>query len=151
MAAQGATEVHLVGDGLGANLALVAAADDARVKDVALIDAGLNLDGVKLPTPLATYGARPVLFVTSSGDAYAVRSADLLQPKAQGPNDVLVVPGAGQLAAMLVSDPQVTSVVLSWVAGTYFLSEGELDKARTNLTTGDTTGIQTKGKSFGER
>lgn len=146
--AKGAKEVAVVGASFGANLALHAAADDPSIATLVLLSPGLNLSGVSVGQAMERYGARPVLMVASSDDAYAIRSVNFLEEKAKGDKHVEVLESAGSGVKMLNRDPSLEATLLSWLNGSFFLQPGR-SKPQT-LSTGDNTAIETSGKRFGE-
>jgi dienelactone hydrolase len=70
-----ATAIGVAGASLGANLAVVAAAADPRIRSLALISPSLDYRGVRIDGPMKQYGNRPALIVASLKDPYAARSA----------------------------------------------------------------------------
>ena len=149
---KGATKVALIGDKLGANLALVEAADDATVTNVIALSPGLNIAGVTVSAAVEKYGARPLLLIASTEDAYAVRTASLLEEKATGEKHYELLEAAGSGVKMLNKAPSLEPIMLTWLKGTYFQKVG----ANANGTTGaptvgiETQGIQTTGSRYGE-
>ena len=61
----------LAGASIGANLAVLAAADDPTVRSLALLSVGLDYRGLRLEAALKKFGARPALLVASQEDPYA--------------------------------------------------------------------------------
>jgi len=72
------SSIGVLGASLGANLAVVAAGADPRVRSLVLVSPSLDYRGVRIETPFRQYGARPALFVASLWDPYAVRSVRTL-------------------------------------------------------------------------
>lgn len=148
--AKGATKVALIGDKLGANLALVEAADDLTVTNVIALSAGLNVSGVTVSAAVEKYGARPLLLVASAEDAYATRTAGVLESKATGEKHYELLENAGTGVKMFNKAPNLEPVMLAWLNGTFFQKPGA-DTAGTGPAVGiDTKGIQTTGSKYGE-
>jgi pimeloyl-ACP methyl ester carboxylesterase len=145
---KGATKIAIVGANLGANLALNAAADDLKVTNVILLSPGLNLSGVTCGAAMDRYGARPILLVAGSDDAYAVKAVNYLDGKAIGEKHVEVLENAGSGVKMMNRDATLEGMVLAWLNGTYFLKAGERKPAA--IATGDQTGLTSSGTRFGE-
>jgi pimeloyl-ACP methyl ester carboxylesterase len=143
----GAASVHLVGAELGANLAVQVAAADPQVADLALLSPGMNLDGVASPSALEAYGDRPALLVVSREDAYAMRSAGVLEGKAQGRFYIETLDNAGSGIRMLNSDPGLEGKLVAWLNGTYDLNA---TRAARTVTTEQTDTVETTGVRFGD-
>jgi dienelactone hydrolase len=109
-----ATTVGVVGASLGANLAVVAAAADPRVRSLALVSASLDYRGVRIETALRQYGSRPALLLASQGDAYAARSAKELAKDAPGVREVQLseMPAHGTL--LLAREPEMVRILVEW-------------------------------------
>jgi pimeloyl-ACP methyl ester carboxylesterase len=144
----GAAKVHLVGDEFGANLAVQAAAADTEINDIALLSAGMNLEGVATPAAMETYGARPALVVASAGDSYSARSASVLEGKAAGPVYLEILVGEAKGVRMLTRDPQLEGKLVAWLNGTYDLDGRRGDRT---VTTEAGEDVETTGVRFGDR
>ena len=144
---QGASSVHLIGAEVGANLVVVSASDDPNVTDIALLSAGMNLEGVPSPSALEAYGERPALIVTSAGDSYGARSASVLESKAQGRVYVEMLDGDAKGTRLLTRDPQLEGKLVAWLNGTY-----DLDGRRASRTVTTEAGedVETSGVRFGD-
>ena len=148
--ANGATSVAIVGAKLGANLAVNAAAADPSVTNLVLLSPGMNVKGVSASTALEQYGARPALIVASSDSAYDNKSALFLEGKGKGVCHYEMLTGAGSGAKMLNRDPDLENMVISWLNGTFFRGDGTKGGEK-NLSTGDTSTVETTGTKFGEK
>ena len=106
--------VGLAGASLGANLAVVAAAADARVRSIALVSPSLDYRGVRIDTLLRHYGARPALLMASLHDPYAARSVRELAQDAPGRREVRwsSVPAHGTV--LLSRDPDLVRSLVEW-------------------------------------
>ncbi len=144
----GAAKVHLVGAEFGANLAVLSAAADTEISDIALLSAGMNLEGVASPAAMETYGARPALVIASAGDSYSARSATVLEGKAAGPVYLEILEGEAKGIRMLTRDPQLEGKLIAWLNGTY-----DLDGRRGGRTVTTEAGeeVETSGVRFGDR
>jgi len=147
--AKGATRVDVVGAGLGANLALHAAAADPSIASAVLLSPGLNLQGVTLASAVEGYGIRPLLVVASQEDSYSTRSGTYLEEKIRGEKKFELLENAGSGVKMLNRAPTLEGLLVSWLNGSYELTSG-VGKPD-SLTTGDGAAIETKGKKFGEQ
>src|SRR5687768_10607075 len=115
----GATEIHLVGARLGANLGLNAAATNPAIVDLVLLSPSLNIHGVKVSSTVAPLGTRSVLVATSDDDAMSVKTATWLVEQVQGPKHLAMFPSAGSGARMLNSAPDLETLIVSWLNGTF--------------------------------
>jgi|SRR5687768_13312322 len=67
--------IGVAGASLGANLAVIAAAADPRIRSLALVSPSLDYRGVRIEAAMKQYGDRPALLLASLKDPYAARSA----------------------------------------------------------------------------
>lgn len=112
---RGAEKVALVGAEVGANLALLVAADDPTVASVAMLSPGLDYKGLLPGEAAKRYGARPLLLVASKDDAYGLRSATALDAVSPGPHTVQVFEAAGKGTKMFNREPSLESQLLGFV------------------------------------
>jgi alpha-beta hydrolase superfamily lysophospholipase len=106
--------VSLAGASLGATLALLAAADDASVRGVALLSPALDYRGLRIDAAARKLGTRPMLLVASDEDPYALRSSRELQKGAGSTRELLILNAAGHGTTMLQRNPDLASVLLDW-------------------------------------
>lgn len=149
----GVTEIHLVGARLGANLGLNAAATNPAIVDVVLLSPSLNIHGVKVSATIAPLGTRSLLVATSDDDPVSLKTATWLVDQAQGPKHLATFPSAGTGARMLNSAPDLETLIVSWVSGTFRPAVGDpsdLSKAG-ELKTRPVETIETRGTRLEER
>ena len=146
---KGCTEVAIVGASIGANLALLVAADDPEITNVVLLSPGLDYKGVSTESAIETYGERPVLIVVSKEDQYSARSGLLLDSMARGYHVLEIYDGAGHGTKMLNREPSLESLLISWLNGSYRL-DAEGVGAGGGIQAGDQSTIETEGKKLGE-
>lgn len=145
---QGVTEVSCVGASIGANLCLNLAAQEPKVANLVLLSPGLKYKGVATPSAMEAYGDRPVLFVASEDDTYSFKSAQILDGRAAGQKHLELLESAGHGSKMLNREPRLEGTVVSWLLGTYELSNGEVVTPRP--AGGTTVGeVETTGKKLG--
>ena len=106
--------VGIAGASLGANLAVLAAADDTAVVSLALLSPSLEYRGLRSEAALRKYGGRPALLVASDDDPYAMRSAKDLQKAGPGMRELLVLNGAGHGTNMLTRSPDLGRALIDW-------------------------------------
>ncbi len=149
--AAGFTDIQIVGASIGANLALQVAAEDPSIKSVVLLSPGLDYKGVTSEEALAKYGERPVLVVVSKDDRYSAKSGLVLDSQAKGVHSLVIYDTAGHGTKMLNKEPELEPLVLSWLLGTYTMTDVDGGASRAaGLQTGDTNKIETTGKKLGE-
>jgi dienelactone hydrolase len=104
----------IAGASLGANVAVLAAADNPAVRSLALLSVSGEYRGLRLEQALRKFGSRPALLVASNEDPYALRSSRQAVTMGDGPRELRVLSGAGHGTAMLAGDPDLASVLVDW-------------------------------------
>jgi dienelactone hydrolase len=110
--------IGIAGASLGANVAVLAAADDPAVRSLALLSVSGDYRGLMLEQALKKFGSRPALLVASNEDPYALRSSRQAVTMGGGPRELRVLSGAGHGTAMLASDPDLASALVDWFVRT---------------------------------
>jgi len=105
----------LIGASIGSNLALQIAADQPAISTVILLSPGLDYRGVTTEVPLQQYGSRPILIVASEEDVYAADSSRTLTDLAQGESQLEMCNGAGHGTRMFNAQPELSSLLLTWL------------------------------------
>ncbi|HVL69890.1 MAG TPA: alpha/beta fold hydrolase [Vicinamibacterales bacterium] len=108
--------IGLLGASLGANLALLHAAEGG-VPSLALLSPSLDYRGLRIDGAARKYGGKPMLLVASDDDPYARRSALELQ-KAAGGRQLLTLSGAGHGTNMLLRAPELHQALVDWFVRT---------------------------------
>ena len=106
--------IGMAGASLGANVAVLAAANDPSVRSLALLSVSLDYRGLKLEQALKKYASRPALLVASSEDPFALRSAREAVTMGDGARELRVLAGAGHGAVMLARDPDLATALVDW-------------------------------------
>ena len=106
--------IGMAGASLGANVAVLAAANDSSVKSLALLSVSLDYRGLRLEQALKTFTSRPALLVASSEDPYAVRSARQSVTMGDGARELRVLSGAGHGTVMLAREPDLATALVDW-------------------------------------
>jgi pimeloyl-ACP methyl ester carboxylesterase len=106
--------IGVVGASLGATLAALAAADDPRVRSLALLSPSLDYRGLPIAGALKAYGDRPALLVASRGDPYAARSVRELAAGPAGLREVLWsdIPAHGTF--LLTRQTELNQSLVEW-------------------------------------
>jgi len=105
----------IVGASIGANLALVQAASEPRIRGVVLLSPGLEYRGIKTADPMQAYGQRPVLIVAAEGDSYAADSSRKLNDLAQGAHHLEMFTGNAHGTDLLSAQPELRWLILDWL------------------------------------
>ena len=108
------SRIGLAGASLGANLAVLAAADDPLVKSLVLLSPSLDYRGVRIEAALRKYGKRPAFLVASKEDAYARRTVGDLAKGSGAIREVLMLDGAGHGTGMLAHAPELGAQIAGW-------------------------------------
>lgn len=149
--AQGVSRIHLVGAAFGANLVLSAAHQSALVSDVVVLSPQLNAQGLKVSSVLANYGERSLLAVASEDDTLSTRAATYLIGQTTGPKHLQLYAAAGSGARMLNGAPDLETLVLSWLNGTFLRSMDPTAAQQANVKTGELQQIETTGTRLEDR
>ncbi len=113
-----ASRIGIAGASLGANVAVLAAANDPMVRSLALLSVSLEYRGLRIEQAMVKFGNRPALLVSSSEDYYAWRSARTLVTAGDGPRELRVLSDAGHGMVMLARHPELVDAVVDWFART---------------------------------
>lgn len=108
------TRIGITGASLGANLAVLAAAEDSSIASLALLSPSLEYRGLRSEAAMRKYGSRPALLAVSDDDAYANRSAKDLQKAGSGIRELLVLNGAGHGTNMLSRSADLSRALVDW-------------------------------------
>ena len=108
------SRIGIVGASLGANLAVLAAADDPGVRSLALLSPSLDYRGLRMEGPLRKYGSRPALLVAGKDDAYAMRTVKDVAKGAGASREVVLLDEAGHGTTMLGHAPELGQQIVDW-------------------------------------
>jgi dienelactone hydrolase len=110
-----AEAIGVAGASLGANLAVLAAVSDTRIRSLALISPSLDYRGVRIDGPFKEYGARPALLLASRKDPYAARSVrELAADGGAGLREMqwAEIPAHGTV--LLARQPELVRSLVEW-------------------------------------
>jgi dienelactone hydrolase len=108
------TAIGIAGASLGANVALLDAADDPGVTSVALLSPGLDYRGLRTEPAMKKYGGRSALLIGGTGDPYAARSIRQLATIGPGARDVRLIDAAAHGTVLLTRDPALIAALVDW-------------------------------------
>lgn len=112
-----ATRLGITGASLGASLAVLAAAADPAVRSIALLSPAAEYRGVRCEAAMRRFAERSgaVMLVASTGDPYALRSANQFEAMGTGPRDLRVVDGTNAHGTTLLAvRPDLVSSLVDW-------------------------------------
>ncbi len=103
----------IVGASVGANLALLIGANNAKVEAVVALSPGDDFLGIRPTGVLSNFGNRPVYLIASQDDAYSYASAQHMAPHLAG-GETFFYTNAGHGTAMF-SNPDLATRLLGWL------------------------------------
>jgi dienelactone hydrolase len=108
------SSIGVAGASIGANLALLGAADDAGVVSIALLSPGLDYKGLRTEAAMKKYGGRPALFIGSTKDPYSARSIRHLITIGPGTREVRLSDTVAHGTVLLSRDPELIGALVDW-------------------------------------
>lgn len=114
-AAVDADRVGIIGASIGANLAIMYAATDRRVRTVVALSAGLDYKGLKPGAYLEDFGTRPLYLLCAKEDEYAWQSSVELEKQATlaDPISLRVFTGKAHGTDLFISQPGLDDTIVS--------------------------------------
>jgi dienelactone hydrolase len=106
--------IGLAGASIGANLAILFAANDPAVRSIVLLSPGIDYRGLRPEAAIKKYGDRPAMLVSSQEDSYATNSARELAGSGPGVRDLRILNAAGHGTNMLVHQPDLAVALVDW-------------------------------------
>jgi dienelactone hydrolase len=104
----------IAGASIGANMAVIDAADDPAVHSIALLSPGLDYRGLRTEGPMKKFGTRPALLVSSTKDPYAWRSVRTLAALGPGTREVRLSDVLAHGTVLCAKDPDLTAALVDW-------------------------------------
>ena len=108
-------DIGIVGAGLGASIALHFALDHEQVACLVLVSPGLNDKGLGTENEIAAYGRRPVLLVTTEGDAYSAATCSTLKRNAQDLCELVEFAGTAHGTDIFAILPDAIPQTIRWL------------------------------------
>jgi dienelactone hydrolase len=106
--------IGIAGASIGANLAVLDAADDPGVLSIALLSPGLDYKGLRTEAAMKKYGGRPALLAGSTKDPYAARSIRHLTTIGPGLREVRLTDAVAHGTTLLARDGDLISALVDW-------------------------------------
>ena len=110
------SRVAILGASIGANAALVYAAEHLAVRAVALLSPGLDYRGLITEDAAVSYGGRPALISASKGDGYAALSSQKLAEKIGASASLKIYEGAEHGTRLFSEQKDFEQFLLDWTA-----------------------------------
>jgi dienelactone hydrolase len=104
----------IAGASIGANLAVLDAADDPGVLSIALLSPGLDYKGLRTEAAMKKYGGRPALLAGSTKDPYAARSIRHLTTIGSGLREVRLTDAVAHGTTLLAREGDLLSALVDW-------------------------------------
>ena len=104
----------IAGASIGANLAVLDAADDPGVLSIALLSPGIDYKGLRTDAAMKRFGARPALLAGSTKDLYAARSIRQLTTIGPGLREVRLTDSVAHGTVLLARDPELIGALVDW-------------------------------------
>lgn len=114
------SSLAIMGSGIGANAALIYAAEDEDIDTVLLLSPTIETKGLETFSPLEKYGERPILIAVSDADIYSAESSVELDRNAKGAHKLLVYRGQESGSDMLLAHTELDDEILTWLS--FFLT-----------------------------
>lgn len=106
--------IGFAGASIGANLAILSAANDPTVRSLALLSPGIDYRGLRPEAAFKKYADRPALLIVSQEDNYSTNSARQLARSGPGVRDLRILNGAGHGTAMITRQPDLAASLVDW-------------------------------------
>lgn len=120
-------QIAIIGEELGASLALLYAMTDPEIAALVLLSPGLKYKGVESKGLVTRLSNRPLLLMTGEQDAYAASSARALHAEAPGYVELRTYPGSARGSDLLVSSPVARNDLLHWLKQHFMFANTSLD------------------------
>ena len=104
----------MAGASIGANMAVIDAADDPSVQSIALLSPGLDYRGLRTEAAMKKFGARAALLTSSTKDPYAWRSVKTLADIGPGTREVRLSDALAHGTVLLQRDPDLIAALVDW-------------------------------------
>jgi pimeloyl-ACP methyl ester carboxylesterase len=104
----------IAGASIGANIAVIDAADDPGVRSIALVSPGLDYRNLRTEAPMKKFGARPALLVASTKDPYAWHSVRALAAIGPGTREVRLSDVLAHGTVLLSKDQDLAGALVDW-------------------------------------
>jgi dienelactone hydrolase len=108
------SSLGIAGASIGANMAVIDAADDPTVQSIALLSPGLDYRGLRTEAAMKKFGGRAAFLVSSTKDPYAWRSVKTLTEIGTGSREVRLSDALAHGTVLLQRDPDLVAALVDW-------------------------------------
>jgi alpha-beta hydrolase superfamily lysophospholipase len=120
-------QIAILGEELGANLALLYTVSDPEIAALVLLSPGLKYKGVESSGLTTRLKNIPLLIMAGEQDAYAASSARTLHAEAPGYTELRTYPGSANGSELLDSSPAARNDLFLWLKQHFKLAKTPLD------------------------
>lgn len=106
--------IGIAGASIGANLAVLDAADDPGVLSIALLSPGIDYKGLRTEAAMKKFGARPALLAGSTKDPYSARTIRHLTTIGPGLREVRLTDSVAHGTVLLSRDAELIPALVDW-------------------------------------
>lgn len=106
--------IGIAGASIGANLAVLDAADDPGVVSIALLSPGIDYKGLRIEAAMKKIGARPALLAGSTKDPYTARTIRHLATIGPGLREVRLTDSVAHGTLLLAREPDLIAQLVDW-------------------------------------
>ena len=106
--------IGVAGASVGANLAVLDAAEDPGVRSIALLSPGLDYKGLRIEGAMKKFAARPALLAGSTRDPYTARTIRHLATIGPGLREVRLTDAVAHGTVLLSRDPDLIPALVDW-------------------------------------
>jgi dienelactone hydrolase len=106
--------IGIAGASIGANLAVLDAADDPGVLSIALLSPGIDYKGLRTEAAMKRFGARPALLAGSTKDPYSARTIRHLTTIGPGLREVRLTDSVAHGTVLLSRDAELIPALVDW-------------------------------------
>ena len=109
-----AARIGIAGASIGANLAVLDAADDPGVLSIALLSPGSDYKGLRTEAAMKKFGARPALLAGSTKDPYSARTIRHLTTIGTGLREVRLTDAIAHGTVLVSRDAELIPALVDW-------------------------------------
>lgn len=106
--------IGIAGASIGANLAVLDAADDPGVASIALLSPGIDYKGLRTEAAMKKFGTRPALLAGSTRDPYSARTIRHLTTIGPGLREVRLTDAVAHGTVLVARDAELIPVLVDW-------------------------------------
>jgi acetyl esterase/lipase len=109
-----AARIGIAGASIGANLAVLDAAEDPGVVSIALLSPGIDYKGLRTEAAMKKFGRRPALLAGSTRDPYSARTIRHLTTIGPGLREVRLTDAVAHGTVLVARDTELVPALVDW-------------------------------------